>query len=334
MTTQLALIGCAHIHTPGFVKRLLARNSEFSVKWVWDHAVERAAANASQLGATVTDLESIWRDSDIDAVVVCAETDRHQPLVEAAATAGKHLFVEKPLGMGKADAEVMAAAIDKAGVLFQTGYFMRGDPIHQFLRQQIANGAFGKITRFRHTNCHQGSLERWFDKGWLWMTDLKQAGIGGFGDLGTHSLDVMLWMLGNPTPTRVTANVDVAVKNYGECDEYGEGMLKFADGTIGTLAAGWVDVQHPVRLVLSGTEGHAYVAENKLYFKSKHVAGADGLQPWTDLPAAWPHAFELFLDAVLGKPGLPLVTPQEAAVRSAVMEALYRAARGEAWVRV
>ena len=253
MTTQLALIGCAHIHTPGFVKRLLARSSEFTVKWVWDHDAERAAANASLLGATVIDLASIWRAGDVKAVVVCAETDRHQPLVEAAAAARKHLFVEKPLGMGKADAEVMARAIEQASVLFQTGYFMRGDPIHQFLRQQISAGAFGKITRFRHTNCHQGSLERWFDKGWLWMTDLAQSGIGGFGDLGTHSLDIMLWMLGNPTPKMVTANVDVAVRNYGDCDEYGEGLLEFTNDVVGSLAAGWVDVAHPISAIVSGT---------------------------------------------------------------------------------
>ena len=333
MTIQLALAGCAHIHTPGFIKRMNTR-TDVKVKWVWDHDADRAALRAAELGATVTDLNTLWADADVPAVIICAETDRHQPLVEAATQARKHLFVEKPLGMGAADANAMASAIEKAGVLFQTGYFMRGDPIHLFLREQIRNSAFGKITRFRHTNCHQGSLEHWFDKDWLWMTDLKQAGVGAFGDLGTHSLDVMLWMLGNPTPVSVTANVDVAVKNYGECDEFGEGMLKFADGSIGTLAAGWVDVQHPVRLVLSGTEGHAYVVNNQLFFKSKHVAGADGERVWTNLPTAWPHAFDLFLDAVTGQKDVPLVAPREAALRSTVMEALYQGARQQTWVKL
>ena len=81
----------------------------------------------------------------------------------AAAAAGKHMFVEKPLGMGAVDAYRMAEAIEKAGVLFQTGYFMRGNPIHLFLREQIAAGSFGKITRIRHSNCHAGSLGGWFD---------------------------------------------------------------------------------------------------------------------------------------------------------------------------
>ena len=105
-----------------------------------------------------------------------------------------------------------------------------------------------------------------------------------------------------------------------------------------TIAAGWVDVANPVRLLISGTEGHALVVNDTLYFKSKHVEGADGQQPWTDLPSAWPHAFELFLDAVAGEAppagqnAIPLVTAQEAAFRSVVMEALYEGAKNGRWL--
>lgn len=329
---NVALIGCAHIHTPGFVKRLQAR-TDVRVSKVWDHESERAERWAGELGSqAVADLETIWADQEISAVIICSETDRHEALVLAAAQAHKHMFVEKPLGMAASDAYRMADAIDAAGVFFQTGYFMRGNPVHLFLRQQIAAGAFGKISRFRHTNCHSGSLGRWFDKGWMWMTDPARAGVGAFGDLGTHSLDIMMWLMGDIA--RVTAVVDVAVANYGDCDEFGEGLMVFDNGVVGSLAAGWVDVAHPISLVLSGTEGHAYVRNGELFFKSAHVAGADGEQPWSDLPEAWPHAFELFLDAVVGKQHAPLVSAQEAAARSAVMEAFYRGAREQAWVEV
>ncbi len=332
MPVELALVGAAHIHTPGFIKRIQARN-DVRVKYVWDHDAARAELRAAELGAaTVADPTAIWEDAAIKGVIVCSETDRHEPLVTAAATAGKHLFVEKPLGLGRADAARMAAAIEAAGVIFQTGYFMRGQPVHQFLRQQIQAGHFGKITRVRHSNCHNGSLGRWFDAGWLWMTDLAQAGVGAYGDLGTHSLDILMWLLGDVA--RVTATVDTAVANYGETDEFGEGLLVFENGVVGTLAAGWVDVQNPVTALVSGTEGHAYVCEGQLYFKSSHVEGADGKTPWTDLPAAWPHAFELFLDAVNGGPTENLVTPREAAARSTVMEAMYTAARETRWVAI
>ena len=132
---------------------------------------------------------------------------------------------------------------------------MRGQPVHQFLREQIRLGNFGQITRVRHSNCHSGSLGRWFDTEWLWMTDLAQAGVGAFGDLGTHSLDILMWLMGDVA--RVTATMDTAVANYGPTDEFGEGLMVFANGVVGTLAAGWVDVQNPVTALVSGTEGHA-----------------------------------------------------------------------------
>ncbi len=330
MTIQLALVGGAHIHTPGFVKRIKDR-SDVVVRLVWDHDVERAALWAGDLDAQVTQkLEDIWNDSDIKAVVICSETNRHEDLVAAAAQAGKPMFVEKPLGLGARDSARMADAIEKAQVTFQTGYFMRGNPLLRFIKGHIDAGSFGQITRLRMVNCHSGSLNGWFDKQWRWMADVKQSGVGGFGDLGTHVLDIMLWMMGEVSS--VTADIEPGTARYPDCDETGEAMLKFKNGVIGTMGAGWVDVANPVTLELSGTQGHALVMNGQLYFKSQSIEGADGKNPWINLPAPWPHAFELFLDAVVGKSGVPLVTAHEAAYRSTVMEALYMAAREKRWV--
>lgn len=324
----IALVGCAHIHTPGFIKRLNER-ADVQVRWVWDHDPARAQKNAAELNAQVADdLDTIWSDAEVGSVVICSETDRHEPLVLAAAAAKKHMFVEKPLGMGGSDAYKMAQAIEDAGVLFQTGYFMRGNPVNMFLRDQIQQGNFGKITRIRFVNCHAGSLKGWFDTDWRWMTDVKQAGVGAFGDLGTHALDILMWWLGDVG--EVTALIDVTTGRYGECDETGEGLMRFGNGVIGTLAAGWVDVAQPVSVIISGTEGHAHVENGKLYFKSERVEGADGSE-WTALPDGRAHAFELFFDAVNGGDA-HLVSPREAAARSAVMEAFYEAARQKAWV--
>jgi len=331
MAISLALIGGAHIHTPGFIDRI-GKREDVAVKYVWDHDPARAQKRAESLHAQVAELDAIWADASVPAVVVCSETDRHAPLVLAAAQARKHMFVEKPLGMGREDAGRMADAIEKAGVLFQTGYFMRGNPIHLFLKAQIEAGAFGAISRLRMSNCHSGALGGWFDTEWRWMADLEQAGCGGFGDLGTHALDIMLWLMGDVTS--VTASLDTLTHRYGDIDEYGEGLLKFANGCVGALAAGWVDVANPVSLILSGVEGHAHVVNGQLYFKSSRVDGADGKEPWTALPPAWPHAFELFLDAVVGKEKPELVHVREAAYRNQVMEALYRAANQQAWVPV
>lgn len=329
---QTALVGCAHIHTRGFVRRLNDR-ADMDVRAVWDHDRARAEKYAAELNAAqVADVSAIWSDPTITSVVICAETNLHEELVLAAAAAGKHMFVEKPLGMGRSDAERMARAIEDAGVHFQTGYFMRGMPAHQFLRDQVCAGSFGAITRLRHSNFHAGALRDIFTPDYLWMTRINESGIGGFGDLGTHSLDIMLWLLGDVDA--VAATFASHTRHYGDLDETGEALLRFRSGILGSLGAGWLDIEHPVSVLLSGTEGHALVRNGDLYFNSAHVAGADGKSAWTALPEAWPHAFDIFFNRLGGDDSASLVSPQEAAARSTVMEALYKAAGDQAWVTI
>jgi len=264
-------------------------------------------------------------------VVICSETNRHHDLVLAAARAGKHMFVEKPLGITGKESLEMAQAIQKANLIFSTGYFMRTNPMHLFLKEEITKSHFGKITRVRGSNCHSGSLEGWFDKEWRWMADPKIAGVGAFGDLGTHKLDILMWLLGEVAS--VTADIKSVTNRYGDCDETGEGLIQFKQGVIGTLAAGWVDVEDPVQLLISGTEGHAIVMDNHLYYRSKHIPNSDSKDPFTQLPPAHKPPMLQFLDALGGAQDQPLVKPDEAAARVVVMEAMYRGAREQKWVK-
>ena len=328
--TTVAFVGCAHIHTPGFIHTVQNR-PDIQCKSVWDHDTARAQQAADALGAqVVADLDALYADPEIAAAIVCTETNLHEQVVLPGAAAKKHLFVEKPLGYGSEDAYKMAEAIEKAGVLYQTGYFQRGIPAHLFLKEQIAAGAFGKITRVRGSNCHSGALGRWFDGEYRWMADPKIAGVGAFGDLGTHLLDILLWLIGGVTT--VTAQLDPGTNAYDGCDETGEGLMRFANGAIGTLAAAWDDVANPVSLLISGTEGHATIINGQLYFQSKHVAGADGKQPWKDLPPGKPAGLDSFFNALAGDKEAALVGVREAAYRSAVMEAMYEGAKHDAWV--
>lgn len=337
--TTIALVGCAHIHTPGFINAIKQR-SAIHVKYVWDPNADVAAYRANELGTkAVENVRTIWTDKEVSAVVICSQTTLHQKLVLAAAKAGKNMFVEKPLGAAAADSYKMADAIEQAGVLFTTGYFQRGNPINLFLRQQIKEGAFGTITRIRGSNCHSGALGGWFDtkpdkpwEDWRWMADTAIAGVGAFGDLGTHSLDILIWLLGEIDA--VTGSLGTGTNRYEGTDEFGEAILKFRQGTVGTLAASWDDVADPVTYQISGTEGNAAVVHGKLYFKSSRVEGADGKTPWDKLPPERPAGFGAFLDALEGNRSGELVGAREAAYRSAVMHAIYQGAHKGRWASV
>ena len=334
----LAFVGLAHIHTPGFVK-LLAGRPDVRVKWTWDPDPAKVKVRAPELRAQPGTLEQVFGDPEVKAVVICSETTRHSELVAAAAKARKHLFVEKPLGITGAESRAMAQAIEKAGLVFTTGYFMRTDPKHLFLKEQVAKGAFGTITRASAWNCHSGALGGWFDEkpdkpaeSWRWMADPKIAGVGGFGDLGTHSLDILMWLLGDVAA--VSAELKNVTRRYGDCDEAGTALMRFEGGITGTLSAGWLDVANPVTLQIAGTEGHALIVNDTLFFQSSRVPGSKIGQPWTSLPEQPKAPLHQFVDAVLGAAGQPLVPAREAAERVVVMEAMYRAARQSGWVEV
>ena len=320
-----AFLGVAHIHTPNFIKRLNERD-DVSVKYVYDHDKERAQKSAEQLDAQVADLETILADSEVSSVVICSETRHHLELVEKSAQAGKHIFVEKPLAITGEDAAKMASAIEKAGVEFQTGFFQRSFPHNRFLKQEVAAGHLGTITRMRFTNCHQGALAGWFDTDWRWIADKSEAGGGGFADLGAHALDIILWVLG-PVCGRAekfAATLGTATKRYGEIDEWGAGLITFQNGAVAELEASWVDPKLRSPIEIHGTEGEILIHDGKVFYYSEHVEGADGSE-WTDLPESDNHAFELFWDKLEGQ-DVPLVPVQEAAEESRVMHELYKAA--------
>lgn len=328
----IAFVGVAHLHTQSY-SDIVRKRPDVRVKYVWDHDGERAESQAKEVGAQpVADLKTIWDDKEITAVIILSETNRHHDLVLAAAKAGKDMFVEKPMGITSRESQEMARAIEKAGVLFTTGYFSRTDPKLLFLKQEVAAGNFGKITRVRASNCHNGSLQGWFDKEWRWMADPKIAGVGAFGDLGTHKLDILMWMFGDIKA--VTAAIQPVTHRYGDCDETGEALIRFQNGIIGTLAAGWVDIEDPVQMLVSGTEGHAVIYNGKLFYRSDKLADSDDRKPVTNLPPAPKVPMTQFLDAVAGGQGEPLVTPREAAARVAVMQAMYEAANRRTWVNI
>jgi predicted dehydrogenase len=124
----------------------------------------------------------------------------------------------------------------------------------------------------------------------------------------------------------VAGFVGTQTKRYGDIDEYGSGLVQFSSGAIAEVAASWVDAKFHAPVEINGTKGQIQIKDGKVYYWSELVEGADGGE-WTNLPAAGPHAFELFWDKLEGKEiPVELVTIDEAAEESRVMAELYRSA--------
>jgi predicted dehydrogenase len=328
----LALLGAAHMHTPMFLQALKTRE-DVKVAHVWDHDAARAEKAAADCGAKLAKTAAeVVADPSIVGVLVLSETSLHAELAMAAAKAGKHVFVEKPLAAGAKDAAEIAQAIEKAKVLFTTGYHLRTVPKCIFIKENIQKGNLGKIVRVECSFSNDCVLQGVFDKEYAWTVDPKWGALGAFADTGTHALDMLMWLMGDVEA--VSADIRSVTNRYPNCDESGRATLRFKCGVTGALSAGWVEPENPVSLLVSGTEGHAVIFNDRLYLRTKKVTGADGARPWGKLPPGPDHPVLQFASAIAGQKDVPLVTPAEAASRVKVMEAMYEASRGRMWVTV
>ena len=323
----MAVLGCAHIHMAD-VEQVLGARNDVRVQLAWDHQPDRAAHWAARLGAPAGhDLRQVWQDPEVSAVIVMAETVRHQDLVTRAAHAGKDVFVEKPLALDAAGAREAAAAVTRAGVRFHVGYHLRQVQAHQRLRQLVRLGRLGRIVRLRGRFAHRGALDNIFAD-CPWMTEPGAAGFGGFGDLGVHLLD-LLCLLADCPVLEVAAHVDPP-PGPRSIDRTGEATLLFADGAVGLISAGWTECSSPVAIEVHGIEGWAVASAGELQVEP----------PQPDLaevevtPPRAGAALDCFLDAITGRPDAPLVDVSTAARHVELLEAMYRAARTRTWVRV
>lgn len=321
---NLAWIGVAHIHTPGFSNEVKKRGHKCA--GVYDHDAAKAAKNAENLGGKVRAIAEMVADKSVDAFIITSETVNHLELLKQIAHAGKPIFLEKPLGTNMEVSTALYEVLTSNKVVFQTGYFQRGGAGIQTIKKKLDEGFFGTVTRVRASVCHNGALGGWFDADWRWMADRKQSGVGAFGDLGTHGLDLLMWLFGSVKAA--TGALSMGTARYEGCDELGEGLLKFKSGAIGTLTASWDDIANPVRMQVCGTKGHA------LLNGDLQLSGEDGkMKLITDLEPSVSAGFPGFLDYLEGKK-VTLVTPREATMRDIVMDAIYHGAETQSWVEI
>jgi 1,5-anhydro-D-fructose reductase (1,5-anhydro-D-mannitol-forming) len=149
------------------------------------------------LDLITSDLDELL-SSDINAVYISSRNEQHAPHAIAAAKAGKHVIVEKPMALTLADARAMVAAADQSGVLLAVNHHLPGSPLHATARQLVASGRIGTLysARINHAVLLPEHLRTWR------LADVPGGGV--VFDITVHDASVLNPLFG-AAPTRVTA---------------------------------------------------------------------------------------------------------------------------------
>jgi predicted dehydrogenase len=342
---------------------------------VADPEPDRTADAADRYGfdRTYKDWRDLVDDPEVQAVSVTAPNFLHREIGVAVAEAGKHIWIEKPVGLGSADAAALAAATAATGAATTVGFNYRHVPAVEHARSLIAGGAIGSVThaRFRLFADYAAHPRTALS----WRFERARGGDGVLGDLASHGVDLARYLVGEfdslvadtavfipRRPIRSGAASHYAVAEGGELgqvenDDYLSCLLRGAGGARVTLEASRVSVgeQCNYGFEIHGSSGALFWDFRRM--GELGVAAGDGYQNQgvTTMFAGPGHgefgAFQPAGGIAMGYDDLKVIEADrflrsisagrphgatvEDAVRSArALEAMAESARTGSWVRV
>jgi len=266
-TLKLGLIGCGTIgrtHAECVSKIPQGRFVAYC------DAVE-AAANAllDEFGGqyATDDPARLMADDSLDAIYICTHHDSHAPLAIAAAEAGKHIFIEKPLALSIEQCQAVAEAIERAGVYLMPAFKMRYYPLirkaHQFIPSpQVLVGQM--------MDC------RWDDD--AWYQDPVKGGANVHSQ-GCHTTDILRYLAGSE-PVRIWAAGGTLTHPGHPCIDQCVASIQFANGHV----AAWIqgDAALPQLVSKFYFELFGDGKSVQLYDRLKKATFFDGQRTWTE----------------------------------------------------
>ena len=194
---NIGILGFAHGHVGMYISRWRDQ-PEMGIKVVagWDHDAARAEGNCASFGLQRAESVEALLKSDIEAVVIGAETSMHADLVEQAAEAGKTIVVQKPIALTMEEADRIVQAVNRTGVPFTLAWQMRVDPHNLQAKALMEGGEFGRVFQVRRRHCLATQHMKDFENMWHVKPELNRD---IFADDAAHPIDFIYWLLGKPS---------------------------------------------------------------------------------------------------------------------------------------
>jgi UDP-N-acetyl-2-amino-2-deoxyglucuronate dehydrogenase len=194
---------------------------------------EGAEAAAREYGVPCeTSYESLLARPDVDAVCLCTPSGMHAAQTLAAAAAGKHVLVEKPMALTMADADAMIGACRSAGVRLSVALQRRTDPTFRAVREAIEAGDLGRMV-LGTASVPYVRPQSYYDSA-AWRGTWALDGGGALMNQGIHLADLLVWFMGDPV--EVSAGQGTLTHAI-EVEDCVTASLRFANGALGALVA-------------------------------------------------------------------------------------------------
>ncbi len=229
----------------------------------------RKRENAERIGALVggcaiyTDLDEMLRRSDIDIVCVCTPSGAHMEPAVAAAEAGKHVVVEKPLEITLARCDRIIEACDRNGVLLCTIFPSRFSEANRLVKEAIDAGRFGRLT-LGDTYVKWWRSQQYYDSG-DWRGTWELDGGGALMNQSIHNVDLLYWFMGDVD--EIVAFTGTLAHERIEVEDTAVACLRFRNGALGVIEGATSAYPGlPKRTEIHGDQGTAIVEQDAITF--------------------------------------------------------------------
>lgn len=277
MATGFGIVGCGMISH--FHAKAIGEIRGAKLVACYSQRMQSAEKVADEYGATPYDsLEAMLADPRVDVITICTPSGAHMEPAVAAARAGKHVIVEKPLEVTLKRCDKIIEACKKNNVVLSTIFPSRFHEASKTLKSAIDKGKFGRLT-LGDAYVKWFRTQEYYDSG-AWRGTWKLDGGGALMNQAIHSVDLLTWLMG-PVES-ITAQTSTLAHERIEVEDVAVAVLRFANGALGVVEATTAAFPGMLKKIeIHGNQGTAVIEEEdiiewkfaKMTARDKKIAG-------------------------------------------------------------
>ena len=298
----------------------IKRSGKLRIAACYSRSPEKRNAFAAKYGCRAEpSFDAILADDSIEAIVNTTPNNVHLETTRAAARAGKHVFLDKPIANTLADGRAICAVCREAGIVLAIGYQRRRESQFRWIREKIDSGAFGKLVN-AEANISRDRLGKIDLGSWRYTAEGMPGGV--MLQIGIHYIDVLEYLLG---PVKAVSAMLAQLVLPGDNPDVASLVMEHANGALSTVNASYASASEHYVLNVYGKEASAYYDLHQgLRFLERGAERSEAVAvPRTDTIVA---ELEEFARAVRGD-GRPEMSGERATASLAVIRAGIQSSR-------